>query len=70
MHPGGAAFATASSDSRVRLWDLSTRTCVQTLGEHTDQVGACCLCLLLAFDACACLWQLFIRVCVLGAGLW
>ncbi len=37
-HPGGAAFATASSDARVRLWDLSTRTLTQTLGEHTDQV--------------------------------
>ena len=38
-HPGGAAFATSSSDARVRLWDLATRTCVQTMGEHTDQVA-------------------------------
>ena len=38
VHPGGAAFATSSSDARVRLWDLQTRACVQTLGEHTDQV--------------------------------
>jgi WD repeat-containing protein 61 len=45
VHPGGAAFATSSSDARVRLWDLSTRTCVQTMGEHTDQVWA------LAFNA-------------------
>lgn len=37
-HPQGASFATASSDARVRLWDLQTRTCVQTLSDHTDQV--------------------------------
>lgn len=45
VHPSGTAFATSSSDSRVKLWDLATRACVQTLGEHTDQVWA------LAFDS-------------------
>lgn len=28
-HPGGACFATGSSDSKVKLWDLQTRTCAQ-----------------------------------------
>lgn len=45
VHPGGAALATASSDARVRLWDLSTRACVQTMGDHSDQVWG------LAFNA-------------------
>ncbi len=30
---------------KVKLWDLNTRACVQTLSDHTDQVGA-------LFDAC------------------
>lgn len=37
-HPDGSAFATGSSDAKVKLWDLQTRTCAQTLTEHTDQV--------------------------------
>ncbi len=36
-HPNGSAFATGSSDARVKLWDLQTRTCAQTVTEHTDQ---------------------------------
>lgn len=28
-HPSGAAFATGSSDGKVKLWDLGTRTCAQ-----------------------------------------
>jgi WD repeat-containing protein 61 len=40
VHPGGAAFATSSSDARVRLFDLATRACVQTVNDHTDQVWA------------------------------
>ncbi len=36
-HPDGSAFATGSSDARVKLWDLQTRTCAQTVTEHTDQ---------------------------------
>ena len=44
-HPDGSAFATGSSDAKVKLWDLQTRTCAQTLTEHTDQVPARpCLC--------------------------
>ncbi len=40
VHPGGGAFASGGSDARVKLWDLHTRTCVQTLSaDHTDQVG-------------------------------
>ena len=38
-HPNGNAFATGSSDAKVKLWDLQTRTCAQTLTEHSDQVG-------------------------------
>ena len=37
-HPDGTAFATGSSDSKVKLWDLQTRACVQTIADHTDQV--------------------------------
>lgn len=44
VHPGGGAFASGGSDARVKLWDLHTRTCVQTLSsDHTDQVRACVL---------------------------
>lgn len=39
-HPGGAAFATGGSDGKVKLWDLATRTCAQSLGDHGDQVWA------------------------------
>ena len=38
MHPNGTAFATGSSDSKVKLWDLQTRTCSQTIAYHADQV--------------------------------
>ena len=44
-HPSGTAFATGSSDSKIKLWDLQTRTCSQTVSEHTDQASAK-LCLL------------------------
>jgi len=40
VHPTGAAAVTGSSDSRVKLWDLHTRACVQTLTDHSDQVWA------------------------------
>ena len=39
-HPAGGAFATSASDGKVRLWDLSTRTCSQVVADHTDQVWA------------------------------
>ena len=38
-HPSGSSFATGSSDAKVKLWDLQTRTCAQTLSDHTDQVS-------------------------------
>ncbi len=41
VHPNGSTFASGGSDSRVKLWDIATRTCVQTMtSDHTDQVGA------------------------------
>jgi WD40 repeat protein len=41
-HPSGSSFATGSSDAKVKLWDLQTRTCAQTLSDHTDQVCPHC----------------------------
>lgn len=38
VHPDGSAAVTGSSDAKVRLWDLATRTLAQTLADHTDQV--------------------------------
>ena len=38
-HPSGAAFASGGSDAKVKLWDVGARACVQTVSEHTDQVG-------------------------------
>ena len=38
VHPEGGAFATCSSDAKVKLWDLQSRACVQTVTEHSDQV--------------------------------
>jgi WD40 repeat protein len=40
IHPQGQLLATASSDGRAKLWDLGTRTEVQALTDHKDQVGA------------------------------
>lgn len=40
VSPDGAAIATGSSDKTVKLWDLKTRTAVQSLTNHTDQVWA------------------------------
>lgn len=41
VHPGGNAFVTGSSDSKVRLFDLQSRTCAQNVAEHSDQVRCC-----------------------------
>ena len=38
-HPSGSAFASGGSDAKVKLWDLGARACVQTISDHTDQVG-------------------------------
>lgn len=38
-HPSGTAFASGGSDAKVKLWDLGARACVQTISDHTDQVG-------------------------------
>lgn len=39
VHPSGNAFVTGSSDSKVRLFDLQSRTCAQIVAEHNDQVS-------------------------------
>ena len=36
--PDGQALVTGSSDRKVKLWEVGTRSCVQSLAEHTDQV--------------------------------
>jgi hypothetical protein len=56
-HPDGGAFASGSSDSKVKLWDLSTRTCSQTVAEHSDQVGrgGDCVCVVMWWTICC--WQ-------------
>lgn len=33
-------FVSGGSDAKVKLWDLTTRTCIQTITEHSDQVWA------------------------------
>jgi WD40 repeat protein len=38
-HPRGTAFATGSSDSKVKLWDLQTRTCAQVGGGGSQCVS-------------------------------
>ncbi len=38
VHPDGSGFATGSSDGRVKVWDLATRSVGQSLSEHSDQV--------------------------------
>ena len=38
MHPGGHVVASGGSDGKVKLWDMDTNKCVQTVSEHTDQV--------------------------------
>lgn len=38
VHPDGKALATSGSDGKVKIWDLETQKCVQTVSEHSDQV--------------------------------
>src|SRR5262249_38086993 len=39
--PDGRLLASASDDTAVRVWDLTTRRLLHTLDEHTQ--GVCCL---------------------------
>lgn len=40
MNPQGTGFVSGGSDAKVKLWDIGSRSCMQTAVEHTDQVGA------------------------------
>lgn len=36
--PDGKNFASSSSDKTVKVWEFSTRSCLNTYHEHVDQV--------------------------------
>lgn len=36
--PDNQHFVSSSSDQTVRVWELSSRQCIHTFNEHTDQV--------------------------------
>lgn len=36
--PDGTHFVSSSSDKSVKVWELSSKQCVHTFNEHSDQV--------------------------------
>ena len=38
FHPEGSILASSSSDNTIKLWDVVTGKCWQTLAEHTSYV--------------------------------
>ena len=38
VHPSGNVIASGGSDGKVKLFDMETNKCIQTVSEHTDQV--------------------------------
>lgn len=36
--PHNTHFVSSSSDHSVKIWELSTRSCIHTFSEHQDQV--------------------------------
>lgn len=39
--PDNEHFVSSSSDQTVRVWELSSRQCIRTFNEHSDQVTYC-----------------------------
>lgn len=36
--PDGTHFVSGSSDKTVKVWEVSTKQCIHTFNEHSDQV--------------------------------
>jgi dynein assembly factor with WDR repeat domains 1 len=37
----GSLLLTASMDNTAKIWDVETGKCLQTLGNHTDEIFSC-----------------------------
>ena len=42
ISPDGNALCSCSSDATVKLWDVGTRSCVQTMSDQSEAVWGVC----------------------------